>query len=1513
MATAKSFQLYINKDNVKQYFTTSGGALNGASIGGKYITMRSSSATSTFTMNDAGRDALFPSADAKANKLEVWAETIATLNNSKNTINVAVAGQNAITTENISTSLNGHTGSVEGIFAKASTSVVYTIKIANGFHGAGVRDTSITAYFWQYSCAANAAGNGVKSVAVSNAEPYEGETVTFSAELKIGATFDGWYSDAACTQLVSTNQTYSTSAAADLTLYAKATITATLYTCSAVAGENVTSATVSENEVIAGESVTFTATIPSYCTFDGWYPAPSGGTPVSRVNPYTAIINSNTTLYARATKIAYTVQVGSQPEGGSANVSAPTATYGEVVTFTANITKPNREFYGWYRDSSYTNLVTTSVTYNHTVTGNITLYPKSGKKRYTAILHPTYASDVRPYRGSSSAGVKTASPSVPQNVNVLANNTVNSSTYAYQSYRASTVHNYGIAFWINNVEQLSSAPDNATIVDLYTQIGVSFSDTNYNSATVYSGTYTYLCEGDETPAIQRGTAVSIPISTSKNIVTINKSQMGNWTIKELKDGNLGFQINTAVKSASGTRQQRFYGIDVYVVYTIEDTSYKCEAISDGHADVSVSSHDVVPGGSCTWTAVQEGGYRFDGWYSDSNFKNLVSTSATYTTAINSNKTLYAKTHYHSRVVARELDVPFGWGRTYFTGKDINGNILDPDVSGSGWKPDFDMSSYGWLTSLVGITDVKVTAASCNGLEYVSAVISSIGMNVLYPNDIAHPVKMDSHALLGRAAITNTLFNSTLTNPITEEDSITPMVDGIQTRIWRPNNINDIPYDFTNLRLPSILNSTRNSTIEYRMHQYARSNYRAIGIDNIRLILYFEEYDFSAQIASDAKGIEAVACSRAIGYEGDSVTFTTTLLPDVVFDGWCTEDGTVVSTDETYTCVPNANLTLYAKAHATVPVYSVAATAGAHVASATVNHLIMTSGNPVIFTASVTEDHWEFDGWYLNGTKVSSDNPYNHTITANTTLEARAKQIIYTVNLQQADYGVATATPSTGVYGAQITLSWQSSDEWHDFDHWEDVTNNQSLSTTKEYVYTITGNVTIRPVLNEVPKIIYNVVAGEGISSAYVSKSPAKPGEIITFTAVTSEDYIFDGWYEDPDYSHLVSNDNPLEAEVYDSPTEITVYAKGTRNVVYFNAADSTEGIGTSSIAKSIKGEPVEVTFSFEPNNGQYEDYGWYSDAELTQVVSYSNVYTATFDGTSDVTLYPASVLMHVRFIAENTPEEPIATKTWAYLVDYNFIETANLDDVYNLFIGNFNLLPDGVWSRYCEISNDGTSLLSLDISFNPQLDAYKILMVFGTGVQDNKVIITELRTISSEGTEETSIIAGTGESFYVHTLEIEEMIQKNNNSYFAWVNANKCSCYAETNGAAKTYLIAPKMGQGYEVNCTIEMLPGYEFQGVYLDADYTIKLDPISAEYPYDFSATTPVSEDGSPTTLTFYVKSSRDNNTGLYIKTNGIFIEATAVYKKVDGAWVQQDDPKSLFLGLPSGSESNYIYCGEL
>lgn len=1334
------------------------------------------------------------------------------------------------------------------------------------------------------------------------------------------------------------------------------------YKCAAIAGANIDSVSVSSPTVLDGESVTFTAVVSQHCTFDGWYTSASGGTPISGNTSYTVTIHDHTTLYARATKIVYTVQVGSQPEDGNANVNAATATYGDVVTFTANVTGVNREFYGWYSDSSYTNLVNASATYNHTVTGNTTLYPRSGKKRYTAILHPTYASDVRPYRGSSSVGVKAASPSVPQNVNVLANNTVNSSTYAYQSYRASTVHNYGIAFWINKVEQLNSAPDNATIVDLYAQIGVSFSDTNYDSASIYSGTYTYICEGDETPAIQRGTAVSIPISTSKNIVTINKSQMGNWTIKELKEGNLGFQINTAVKSASGTRQQRFYGIDVYVVYTIEDTSYKCEAISDGHVDVSVSSHDVVPGGSCTWTAIQEGGYRFDGWYSDSNFENPVSASATYTTTINNNKTLYAKTHYHSRVVARELDIPFGQGSTYFIGKDINGKTLDPAASGSGWKPDFDMSSYGWLASLVGVTDVKATAASCNGPEYVSAVINSTGMNVLYPNDTAHPVKMDSHAMLGRAAITATVFTSTLTNPVTEADTIAPMVDGVQSRIWRPKNINDIPYDFTNLRLPSILKSTRNSTIEYRMHQYARSNYRAIGIDNIRLILYFEEYDFSAQIGTPSKGIEAVATNKAVGYEGDSVTFTAVLLPGVTWNGWYAdpECTILVSADQTYTTTPNHDLTLYASATTNLEIYSVSAVAGENITTATCNHNQMTAGgNKVEFNATVPP-HYTFDGWYTEpdySNQVSTSASYSHTITGHTVLYARAVATVYSVTVLQGESGIAEATPPAGAYGTHTQLSWVSNDEWYEFDHWEtergtpptpffystqtdDYTTIPSGSETgvSSYVNYYTPACNYRKYNTTVAKLTLNqsyTVIWDGVeypniqakpcrftvaSATFTIKlgagSPDEPFCLVTDNSDASSIYTYEtniSWPNKPSHTisvydaedfdrqwDVLSNQNPYDYTITDHSVIRSVVKEIPK--IYVTPV-AGEGITSVSVDKEYAKPGGQVVLSAVVSE-DYEFDGWYSNSGYGTLLSKDEVFTYTINSSlttsQEIKVYAKakSVLRYIHIVAENTPENPIADRLWGYWVDGSVIGDESYELYDAVYSGDPSRLPAGSCSRFAEVSNNGVSLLTLDLPFHPQKDGKKVAALFAHSIQENKTIITKIKATSPE--ETSSDLSPVGEKCVVFTGDqyIELAQQTNNTCYIAWENENKCSCNVEVDEGAKAWAPSECKQGETNVECNVFIRPGYELIGVFLDEGGTIPLEKFfedDSQVRYSFA--TPASEDGSPTSITIYVKTKKVfEDTGVFVKINGTQRQAIKVYKKVNGVYVEQTDPQSVF-----------------
>ena len=674
MATEKSFQLYINKDNVKHYFTASGGVLNGAQISTKYITMRTSSTTATFTMNDAGRDVLFPSAAAIAHKIDVWAQAIATLNNSKNTINVAIAGQNAITTERIHTSLNEYTGSVSGSFTKSNTSAIYVIKIANGFHAAGVRDTSITAYFTQYFCAANKAGKGVKNISVSNAAPYEGETVTFSAELYNGANFEGWYSDEACTQLVSSNLTYSTTAA-DITLYAKATIDANLYNVSAVAGSEIASVSVSDSIVPDGDTATFTAQVNTGCSFEAWYSDDTYTTVVSTENPYTATITANTTLYAKAHRNSLNMSVGSA-EHGTASVSATTVPYGNDVTFTFTPEDETWELYGWYSDSGLTQLVSEANPYTFTATEDVALYPKVGRIRYTITLttaerfhdnmNKIMSYDYSLLTDIEKTYLKTGEFDKIEQSKIFEQQTVKGQLIGTKTASIQCPLGYAISIYLegNEAVVLYLRRDN---IDLTAWPYYTTFPTEDQEYLAVKGDNACYCEAVMVDGILSADATT-PVSEGKEAI-FSAEIMAGYTFSgwysdractTLVSTDNPAKVTTPKNTDSGaiSTTLTLYAKATKAIYTIGVGTAE-------HGSATVSKSTAYYGDTVTFNCTVDEGYEFNGWYSDEGLTQLVSEANPYTFRATKNITLYPK------VEIIRYKITFGEQRNAVNGDPIN--------------------------------------------------------------------------------------------------------------------------------------------------------------------------------------------------------------------------------------------------------------------------------------------------------------------------------------------------------------------------------------------------------------------------------------------------------------------------------------------------------------------------------------------------------------------------------------------------------------------------------------------------------------------------------------------------------------------------------------------------------------------------------------------------------------------------------------------------------------------------
>lgn len=231
MANVVGRTLRIEYGQAETYLTASGVSFDVAVLGYEMTTRLYMQSKNGYAIcNSAAMDALYP--NAKAHPVKADSTFHAGLFSSNSSCYVALEFDGTEVQKCYPETNSGQTSDDKGLTASAilnstkSSTIRYHHYTNSKLNAVLTTFLELTLYFNQYACAANTAGNGVESAAVSDAAPWDGDSVTFTATLKSGATWHGWYSDASCTQLVSTSQTY-TASAADLTLYAYATVEVT--------------------------------------------------------------------------------------------------------------------------------------------------------------------------------------------------------------------------------------------------------------------------------------------------------------------------------------------------------------------------------------------------------------------------------------------------------------------------------------------------------------------------------------------------------------------------------------------------------------------------------------------------------------------------------------------------------------------------------------------------------------------------------------------------------------------------------------------------------------------------------------------------------------------------------------------------------------------------------------------------------------------------------------------------------------------------------------------------------------------------------------------------------------------------------------------------------------------------------------------------------------------------------------------------------------------------------------
>ncbi len=224
MAATIQRQLRLETSNIEKYCSADGLSLNA----GGYAIRKwlNGGSTGYATLNAAAMAELYPTETANPDSLDSEIRGSRSAGSMSAALQVGGTSVHRESYSSISLSTRTKTGITDAAVTASTrqTLIRWEVDGANG-NNQRLAHVYITLHFTQYSATA-AIGNGadgVESASVSNSAPYRGDTITFAATIKSGAVWHGWYADAACTNLVSESLSYTT-AAADLTLYAKASI-----------------------------------------------------------------------------------------------------------------------------------------------------------------------------------------------------------------------------------------------------------------------------------------------------------------------------------------------------------------------------------------------------------------------------------------------------------------------------------------------------------------------------------------------------------------------------------------------------------------------------------------------------------------------------------------------------------------------------------------------------------------------------------------------------------------------------------------------------------------------------------------------------------------------------------------------------------------------------------------------------------------------------------------------------------------------------------------------------------------------------------------------------------------------------------------------------------------------------------------------------------------------------------------------------------------------------------------
>ena len=749
-----------------------------------------------------------------------------------------------------------------------------------------------------------------------------------------------------------------------------------------------------------------------------------------------------------------------------------------------------------------------------------------------------------------------------------------------------------------------------------------------------------------------GDAITIPFTLTGTMSPDNLNATANAVISQLSDASGSFsnptELGRVTTNTSGniTAQIPNVANGQYQIRVIS-TNYPMIGQNAQQVTITVPSYTIavnanpteggtVTGGgeytsgqSCTVTATANAGYTFTNWTEGGN---VASTNASYTFNVTGNRTLVANFALNTYSITATAD-PTAGGTVTGAGTYNHGASCTLTATANtgytfvNWtKNGTQVSTNASYTFTVSEAGSYVAHFSINSYSITATANPTAGGTVSGAGEYNHGASCTLTATAntgytftnwtenGSVVSTNASYTFTVTgartlvanftlNSYTIAATANPTAGGTVSGAGEFNHGASCTLTATANTGYTFTNWTENGSVVS-----SNANYTFTVTGNRTLVANFTLNTYTVATAANPAAGGTVSGDGEYNH-GESCTVTATANTGYTFSNW-TENGTVVSTNSSYTFTVEGNRNLvanFSNITYTITVSANPSNSGTATGGGTYNH---GQSCTVIATSA---DGYTFTNWTENGSVVSTNANYTFTVTGDRALVANFEEQApdtYNINVSpNPNVGGTVTGGGNYMEGEQCTVT-ATANNGYTFVQWTE--NGNQVSTDASYTFTVTGN---RTLVAEFQIQSYTISAAVNPSNSGVITGVGdyEYGQSCTLVTTANEGYTFINWTEDgnvvstnANYIFTVSGSRELIANFSTNAYTITATADPMEGGTVTGSGNYEYG-ATCTLTATAN---YEYNFVKWTKNGEEVS----TDATFTFTVTASEDYVAHFDG-----------------------------------------------------------------------------------------------------------------------------------------------------------------------------------------------------------------------------------------------------------------------------------------------------------